>query len=176
MATISDLFKFEDSNSCQIVSSSCLMVCEGMKGRIKRQIFLPFSMGCASESSVVVGRQEEGKRSSCTNMTSSFAFLALPKPNISCGSRLLIKRFKSLSQLFVYKDEVDEEEMEMTMEIGFPTDVKHLTHIGWDGSIKGCEDLSTSEIISFPSISVSQFEIAMAAQSDASDPQLLVNC
>lgn len=71
-----------------------------------------------------------------------------------------------------YKDEMNEEE-EKEMEIGYPTDVKHLTHIGWDGSTtisnlaKGWENLTTSEIISFPSISLKQFEIAMAKQAEA---------
>lgn len=65
------------------------------------------------------------------------------------------------------------EEEEKEMEIGYPTDVKHLTHIGWDGSTtisnsaKGWENLTTSEIISFPSISLKQFEIAMAKQAEA---------
>lgn len=65
---------------------------------------------------------------------------------------------------------MDEEE-EKEMEIGYPTDVKHLTHIGWDGSTtvsnvaKGWENLTPSEIISFPSISLKQFEVAMAEQA-----------
>ena len=62
------------------------------------------------------------------------------------------------------------------MEIGFPTDVKHVTHIGWDGSstnIKGWENLTTPDqlLANFPTISLRQFELAMAAQ--AHDPLLV---
>lgn len=63
------------------------------------------------------------------------------------------------------------------MEIGFPTDVKHVTHIGWDGSstnpIKGWENLRTPDqlLSNFPTISLRQFELAMAAQ--AHDPLLV---
>lgn len=45
------------------------------------------------------------------------------------GTRMkgIYKGFKyTLSQIFVVK--------EREMEIGYPTDVKHLAHIGWDGS------------------------------------------
>ncbi|XP_068669387.1 CRIB domain-containing protein RIC10-like [Aristolochia californica] len=38
----------------------------------------------------------------------------------------IIKGFKFISQIFVYK--------EQEMEIGYPTDVKHVSHVGWDGS------------------------------------------
>lgn len=68
----------------------------------------------------------------------------------------------------------DKEEKEL--EIGYPTDVKHLTHIGWDGSTtisnaaKGWENLTPSEIISFPSISLKQFEAAMAEQAAGNKP------
>ncbi|KAE9618620.1 hypothetical protein Lal_00047423 [Lupinus albus] len=37
----------------------------------------------------------------------------------------ICKSFKYITQIFVAK--------EREMEIGYPTDVKHLTHIGWDG-------------------------------------------
>ncbi|KAL6197594.1 hypothetical protein ACLB2K_033202 [Fragaria x ananassa] len=37
----------------------------------------------------------------------------------------MAKIFKYISQIFVVK--------EREMEIGFPTDVKHVAHIGWDG-------------------------------------------
>lgn len=59
---------------------------------------------------------------------------------------------------------------EMDMEIGFPTDVKHVTHIGWDGStttMKTWDDLKAPDLFSLPSISLRQFELAMTAQADA---------
>ncbi|KAA8520024.1 hypothetical protein F0562_014302 [Nyssa sinensis] len=37
----------------------------------------------------------------------------------------IYKGFKYISQIFVVK--------EREMEIGYPTDVKHVAHIGWDG-------------------------------------------
>lgn len=75
----------------------------------------------------------------------------------------------------VYGDEL--EEVEIEMEIGCPTDVKHVTHIGLDGStmrnpVKGWDNLAMSmapEILTFPSLSLRQFELAMAAQSAAND-------
>ncbi|KAG4196960.1 hypothetical protein ERO13_A06G208001v2 [Gossypium hirsutum] len=36
----------------------------------------------------------------------------------------LYKKFKNISRIFAVK--------EKNMEIGYPTDVKHVTHIGWD--------------------------------------------
>ncbi|KAI9111404.1 hypothetical protein K1719_017094 [Acacia pycnantha] len=64
------------------------------------------------------------------------------------------------------------EEMEAEMEIGYPTDVKYLTHIGLDGSTtttnddKGWDNLKPPpELLSLSSISFKQFEIAMAAQA-----------
>ncbi|KAL4387458.1 hypothetical protein GQ457_09G001510 [Hibiscus cannabinus] len=37
----------------------------------------------------------------------------------------MYKSFKSISKIFVVK--------EREMEIGYPTDVKHVAHVGWDG-------------------------------------------
>ncbi|XAR67418.1 hypothetical protein NMG60_11002174 [Bertholletia excelsa] len=159
-----------------------------MKDRMERLVVLPFSVGCVSQASVEVGtgqpkkpktepkppaatrskEREEGSPELKTK--NSWNFLAVPKPKISNGINRLVKSFKSFSQLFVYKEE-EIEEMEVEMEIGFPTDVKHVTHIGWDGTattnpIKGWENLTTPEILSFPSISLRQFEFAMASQAD----------
>ncbi|KAJ6841282.1 CRIB domain-containing protein RIC4-like [Iris pallida] len=58
------------------------------------------------------------------------------------------------------------------MEIGLPTDVQHVGHIGWDGS----NSITTTnmkswnrapELLSFPSLSLRQFELAMAKEGAA---------
>ncbi|XP_041010155.1 CRIB domain-containing protein RIC4-like [Juglans microcarpa x Juglans regia] len=170
-----------------------------MRDRAERFAVLPFSVGCTSESSVALGasakqkkpkpesnrpplmRREEGEdqeRPSRSKMKNSFGFLALPKPNIAGGIQRVFRSIKSFSQFFVYKEE--NEEMEKEMEIGYPTDVKHVTHIGLDGSTttnpaKGWENLTAPEIISFPSISLRQFEFAMAAQADHEPDDLVLN-
>eukprot|EP01018_Ginkgo_biloba_P009701 Gb_14221 [translate_table: standard] len=52
------------------------------------------------------------------------------KSHMAGKLRRLVKGLKYLSQLFVFK--------EHEMEIGYPTDVKHVAHIGWDGpSVNG---------------------------------------
>lgn len=68
--------------------------------------------------------------------------------------------------MIVYKDEMEE----MDMEIGCPTDVKHVTHIGLDGSasaatsdpIKGTWD---GDLVS--PVSWRQFELSRPSQADA---------
>ncbi|KAL3725666.1 hypothetical protein ACJRO7_030664 [Eucalyptus globulus] len=127
-----------------------------MRDRMERLVLLPFAVGCISESSVAIATQnhrrsknvdsppsrtdqetadrdkeEEGSFSD-ESMKSSFNLMALPKPNISTGIQRLFKGFRSVSHLFVYKEE-DMQEEETEIEIGLPTDVKHVTHIGWDG-------------------------------------------
>ncbi|XP_074321158.1 CRIB domain-containing protein RIC4 isoform X2 [Silene latifolia] len=71
---------------------------------------------------------EDADSLSGESMKHSSRFLALPRPNLSTGVNRLVKGFKSLSQLFIYEDEMEE----LGMEIGGPTDVKHVAHIGWD--------------------------------------------
>ncbi|KAH6834854.1 hypothetical protein C2S53_000939 [Perilla frutescens var. hirtella] len=149
--------------------------------RLERFVLLPFSIRCDSESSVALavtatlppkqskttrgikGGEEKLKIMNIKNQTIS-------KASLSEGLHRLIRRFKSFSQFFVYKEEM--EHMEKEMEIGFPTDVKHVTHIGLDGSStvnqvpnSNWENLKATEILSFPSMSLQQFELAMASQS-----------
>lgn len=56
------------------------------------------------------------------------------------GIRKLFKSFKSLSHIFeIYKDDDDgddddDNDMDTSIEIGLPTDVQHVAHIGLDGS------------------------------------------
>ncbi|KAG6408378.1 hypothetical protein SASPL_131388 [Salvia splendens] len=105
-------------------------------GRLERFVLIPFSIRCDSESSVAL----------------AVATTASPKQPKTRGVKT------------VYKEEMEQ----MEMEIGFPTDVKHVAHIGLDGStssLNNWENLKASEILSFPSISLQQFELAMASQS-----------
>ncbi|XP_028246581.1 uncharacterized protein LOC114423873 isoform X2 [Glycine soja] len=112
------------------------------------------------DRSIIKAKMKRGKPS---------GFLVLPKPNVAAGIQRIIKGIKSLSQLFVYKKE-DVEEMEPEMEIGYPTDVKHVTHIGIDGStitnnVKGWDNMKAPELLSLSPISFKQFELAMASQA-----------
>ncbi|XP_019427018.1 PREDICTED: CRIB domain-containing protein RIC4-like isoform X2 [Lupinus angustifolius] len=134
--------------------------------RMKRLVVLPLSFGCASHSSVELGspagregRTLMAKIKRRRPFSSSSGFLALPKPRIAERVHCIIK---SLSQLFFYKEEDIEKETEM--EIGYPTDVKHVTHIGLDGStatnnVMGWDNLKAPEILSVSSILFNQFEL-----------------
>ncbi|XP_022747624.1 CRIB domain-containing protein RIC4-like [Durio zibethinus] len=121
-----------------------------MRDRMERFVILPFSVGCVCESSVAVAvqqpkrskpadtnstairtrKEDEESLSSDQSMKHSLKLLPLPKPAISTGFHRLFKSFKTLSQFFAYKEEMEESEKDM--QIGFPTDVKHVTHIGLD--------------------------------------------
>ncbi|KAL5992073.1 CRIB domain-containing protein [Asimina triloba] len=163
-----------------------------MRDRMERLVVLPFSIACVSPSSVAVSESQRKKTKQEPNTAStggdqclsggqkknSIGFLSLPKPNISSGFQRLLKGFKTFSQFFLYKEQ-EEEVAQLDMEIGFPTDVKHVTHIGWDGSttttttptIKGWDNLMTPELLPFPQISLRQFDLAVAAaQSDSDAP------
>ncbi|OVA01678.1 CRIB domain [Macleaya cordata] len=148
-----------------------------MRDRIERLIILPFSIGCVSQASIAVcdnhskkNSKPESKQSRGgggeslygVNTKNSNGFLAVPKPNFPPSLQKLMKNFKNFSQLFMYKEEIEDDEMKMEMEIGFPTDVKHVAQIGWDGNgstatatiIKGCSwednNLNPHELFSLP--------------------------
>ncbi|ESW11297.1 hypothetical protein PHAVU_008G018000 [Phaseolus vulgaris] len=157
-----------------------------MRKRVER-IVVPCSFSCASHSSVELGAPKGPKQDSKATIVSrqdrsiirarmkrgaaSSGFLALPRPNVAAGIQRIIKSFKNLSQLFFYREDV--KEMEAEMEIGFPTDVKHVTHIGIDGStitnnVKGWDNMKAPELLSLSPISFKQFELAMATQAQCS--------
>ncbi|WOL04403.1 CRIB domain-containing protein RIC4 [Canna indica] len=105
--------------------------------RMDRFLVLPFSTGCVSQSSVAVC-EFQPKRSAQAEAVSSTP--SGDGTTQSTGKQLknsFQKLIKSLSQYFVEEDE------EVEMEIGFPTDVQHVAHIGWDGF---------SSMSSFPSL------------------------
>jgi hypothetical protein len=84
------------------------------------------------------------------------------------GIRKLIKSFKSLSHIFeIYKEDDEDEDIDTGIEIGFPTHVQHVAHIGLDGStnvssLRGIE--GARELLSLSNlITLEQFELAMAS-------------
>ncbi|KAJ9541526.1 hypothetical protein OSB04_028032 [Centaurea solstitialis] len=160
-----------------------------MRDLMERFLVLPFSMGCMSKSNAagavdlsqikeqkpqpkqLVTRMQEGKGSSGMKLKNSWGFVTRRRSDISRGiRRLILETLETFSRILTYK-EIEEIELE----IGFPTDVKHVTHIGYDGSMtrnpvkdQNWDNMETPEILSFPSISLTQFQHAMAAQSHSS--------
>ncbi|XP_068667344.1 CRIB domain-containing protein RIC4-like [Aristolochia californica] len=147
-----------------------------MKYQMERFAVLPFSIGCVSESSVAVAETQTKKiKEVCTSSAGGEdqdgENASEVKNKSSFGFQRLIKGIKSFSQLFVYKEE---EIREMQMEIGFPSDVQHVTHIGWDGFTTTTTTTTTfkgwEELLPLPPISLKQFELPRSAQADASLP------
>ncbi|CAN0824395.1 CRIB domain-containing protein RIC4 [Linum grandiflorum] len=129
--------------------------------RMERLVLLPFTIGCVSESSIAIANHHHHSRSRSrstssnpvTNKNNNNRSLPpstigrrleedddslssddddkLPVGSISAGFHRFLKSFKSN---FVNNVDDDEEETEEEgiMEIGLPTDVKHVTHIGFD--------------------------------------------
>ncbi|KAJ0232620.1 CRIB domain-containing protein RIC4 [Hirschfeldia incana] len=150
-----------------------------MRDRMERLVVLPFSIGCISDSSVAVlsplskphhhyspqGIRDQEEEE---NMN-VFKFLAVSKPEISTGINRLFKSFKTISQLFAYKEEEGEDGETSGMEIGVPTNVKHVSHIGWESGLtavegpgKGWEDLIPPELLA----------AAVATKQDVINPHL----
>jgi hypothetical protein len=137
-----------------------------MRERLERIAVMPFTITCATPSSIAIkepqrirkpsgdsipcspANKSEFKYGNAANRSlepskslqkeqsvsrpppveSSMFTFSLSKSHISSKLQRLIKSFRALSQIFVYKEEEGEE-----MQIGYPTDVKHVAHIGWDG-------------------------------------------
>lgn len=73
-------------------------------------------------------------------VASSAATAATTTPGlVAAGVSRLMKGIRSLSQMFAGEDDGggggggEDEEEEREMVIGYPTDVQHVGHIGWDG-------------------------------------------
>ncbi|KAH6757865.1 hypothetical protein C2S52_023248 [Perilla frutescens var. hirtella] len=144
-----------------------------MKDRLERFVFLPFTAGCISESSIPVvvqntkrskkGKHEKEKEDEEEGCSDDEETLSGQNQKTTLPRfQKLYKNFKNMSRLFVYKDEM---EAEMEIEIGLPTDVKHVTHIGLDGcssSIfsKGWNNLDEQELINLHSFPLSELELS----------------
>ncbi|KAG2297756.1 hypothetical protein Bca4012_054933 [Brassica carinata] len=130
-----------------------------MKDRIERFVVLPFSLGCSTQSSVAVAATHQHKKPNqlIKRREESDDNGLFPKEetkaenngaNISDGIYKLVRSFKNFSHFFIRY----EEEREAEMEIGLPTDVKHLSHIGVDGTMTTFDTCSstTTSSSSFP--------------------------
>ncbi|XP_022561116.1 CRIB domain-containing protein RIC2-like [Brassica napus] len=126
-----------------------------MKDRIQQFVALPFSLGCSTQSSVAVAdthdqpkkpdqlikRREESDENGLFQKEDT----SIDNNNNNGSANIsdkIIRSFKS------YEEEREEREAEM--EIGFPTDVKHLSHIGVDGTMTTFDVYSTTNSSSFP--------------------------
>ncbi|PUZ36090.1 hypothetical protein GQ55_9G011500 [Panicum hallii var. hallii] len=162
----------------------------GSSGGVERFAVFPFSMGCMSQSAVSVADPSEKKpqgdpsSSSATATTTARtagssedgagetvkekAAVAAASPGlVAAGVSRLMKGIKSLSLMFA-GDGGDEEEEEREMVIGYPTDVQHVGHIGWDGHNK-VGAMGMVNAFSLPSsLSLRQLEMAMDQAAHAS--------
>ncbi|EYU46426.1 hypothetical protein ABFS82_04G043600 [Erythranthe guttata] len=78
----------------------------------------------------------------------------------------LIKGFRYISQIF-------EEEKEDDMQIGFPTDVKHVAHIGWDGPSSTVQHEAPSWMKEFKSPSACQSApLSSPTDNRGGDPEI----
>ncbi|KAJ3708594.1 hypothetical protein LUZ61_012299 [Rhynchospora tenuis] len=162
--------------------------------RIDRFVILPFSVGCVSQSSVaVVDTRSKKVQGDPNDQAGEPEIIADEKSKggaslIATGFQRVVKSFKNFSsQLF---QGYGEEEEEMEMEIGLPTDVQHVAHIGWDGLANnnftktwmnngGAQDMSSGahgpEILSLSSpLSLRQLELAMAGVSSTGHGAFMV--
>ncbi|XP_076891966.1 CRIB domain-containing protein RIC4-like [Bidens hawaiensis] len=149
-----------------------------MKETRSRFVLLPFYTGCWNDQAVEVKDTKveakpeamEGESSSSSTVKSkkSWSFVAPSRSDISKVMERLIRStlIKGVTQMFAYKD-FEDIESEPELEIGLPTDVKHVTHIVYDGSVttnpdKNWDRLQPPESLSFPSVSLEQLELQMA--------------
>ncbi|XP_071702299.1 CRIB domain-containing protein RIC4-like [Rutidosis leptorrhynchoides] len=162
-----------------------------MKDRMERLVAFPFANGCVSASSVAVSVQQHHRRSKedfnlshivsksfdisnvdpkddgspTSNESMMKRFTSLSKPNnVSLRLQRLTKTIKSLSQSLAFKDDMDD--VLMDLEIGLPTDVKHVAHVGFDGSVTSQNDndgnIAPSDFLGFCPMSFADLEERLA--------------
>ncbi|CAI9268647.1 unnamed protein product [Lactuca saligna] len=163
-----------------------------MKEKKTSFVVLPFYMGCLSqittceknssqsrtkamaESNQVATSMGVEGASSSSKLKRSWSYVAPRRSNITTVMDKLVKlTFRSFARVFAYKD-IEDIKTETEMEIGFPTDVKHVTHIGYDGSMTTNLDknwdhfqLQPLETHAFPSVSLKHLiEPTMANQTE----------
>ncbi|CAL4953037.1 unnamed protein product [Urochloa decumbens] len=144
----------------------------------RRFIAIPFSSGCRSHSSVDVvdTARHAGKKPHPQGIEFGVVPGGAPPARPAGGNKgeslvaRLLRGFKNLSQIFAVYDEEDEEEEEREMVIGLPTDVKHVAHIGWDGSTSTTTSLRSWNRAPPPPPAAASSSSASASTSTAAAP------
>ncbi|KAJ0257892.1 CRIB domain-containing protein RIC2 [Hirschfeldia incana] len=125
-----------------------------MKNRTERCVMiLPFSLGCSKHSSVAVAatthqhkKPNQLIKGRDDNEDNGFLVQKVDTKTDNNGANIsnkIIRSFKSFSHFFICYEE-ERGDIEAEMEIGFPTDVKHLSHIGVDGTMTTFDVSSSS--------------------------------
>ncbi|XBI74800.1 hypothetical protein VPH35_068264 [Triticum aestivum] len=144
----------------------------------------PFSIGCMSQSAVAVAdpldkkpqapapQQADTPSSSSTNTTAATVqergageessedkarTTAAASGVVTAGVQRLLRGIKTFFAMYDGEEEDEEEDREIV--IGYPTDVQHVGHIGWDGINKVGGMVGAFSLPS--SLSLRQLEIAM---------------
>ncbi|KAG0485891.1 hypothetical protein HPP92_009759 [Vanilla planifolia] len=128
-----------------------------MRERLERFASFPFTASCVSHSSLDVldthpRRPTAGQPPPLLPIADAEEReVKLKGANISAGiQKAVMKGIRSFSQLFTEREDEDVE-----IEIGFPTDVQHVAHIGLEGS-------TASGMFSGAPVSLRQFELAVS--------------
>ncbi|XP_037444495.1 CRIB domain-containing protein RIC4-like [Triticum dicoccoides] len=150
----------------------------------------PFSIGCMSQSAVAVAHplgkkppapapQPQADNPSSSTTTTATAqergageessedkartAAAAAAGTVTAGVQRLLRGIKTFFAAYDVDEEEDDEEQEIV--IGYPTDVQHVGHIGWDGinKVGGMGvGVGMAGAFSLPSsLSLRQLEIAM---------------
>uniref|UniRef100_A0ACD6ABX0 Uncharacterized protein n=1 Tax=Avena sativa TaxID=4498 RepID=A0ACD6ABX0_AVESA len=135
-------------------SSSPTTATQGRRSITRRPIIS--EKGAGEEAGCGVSEEEKAKAAAAAAAASGV---------VAAGVHRLIKGIKNMSQMFALYDngEDEEEEEEREIVIGYPTDVQHIGHIGWDGTNK-VVGMGMASAFSLPSsLSLHHLEIAMDA-------------
>ncbi|XP_010460494.1 PREDICTED: CRIB domain-containing protein RIC2 isoform X2 [Camelina sativa] len=137
-----------------------------MKDRMERFVILPFSLGCSTQSSVAVITSHQHKKpnqlikrreESDENVSVKKEYTKMDNNGVGANTsdgREESDENGSFKKEYTKMDnnganisdgyEEETKEREAEMEIGFPTDVKHLSHIGVDGTMTTFDNSSSS--------------------------------
>nr|GEV69831.1 hypothetical protein [Tanacetum cinerariifolium] len=131
---------------------------------VKQNSDLCSSTTRGDSNKVATNMRLEGEKPS--EIKKSWSYVGPNISNISKAMKKLIKiAYKSFANVFACKDFKDIK-METKLEIGYPTGVKHVTHIGYEGSTTTNLNKILDHLQPPETLSLKQLELAMAVQAE----------